>query len=122
MSGTGMIGFALAATREAVFDERNDRLMLVRFESLVRDPKATLQAIYDFVEEPAFEHDPNHIEEDFDALMFDQRIGAPGLHSVGSKVRAPVSRACLPPDLFAKHEADAFWERPGELPKTVRLV
>lgn len=122
MSGTGMIGYALNALREAVFDERRDRLLLVRFESLTADPLATLAAIYDFVGEPGFEHDPKNIEQDFDALAFDARLGAVGLHTVGRRVR-PVHRpSLLPPDLFAKYQNDAFWERARELPDTVRVV
>lgn len=122
MGANGLIGFALAALREAVYDERNDRLMLVRYETLAQEPQTALKAIYDFIGEPGFEHDPNNVEQDFDALMFDQRIGAPGLHAVGSKVRWRERRTILPPDLFAKYEPDAFWERVDQLPQAVRLV
>jgi sulfotransferase len=122
MSGGGMIGFALNALREAVFDTRRERLLLVRYESLVRDPLATLGAIYDFVGEPPFAHDPDDIEQDFDALRFDERLGAPGLHTVGSRVRARVRPTILPPDLFHKYDGDAFWERPKDLPDGLRVV
>jgi sulfotransferase len=122
MGSNGMIGFALAALREAVYDERSDRLLLVRFETLTQEPKVALKTIYDFIGEPEFEHDPDHVEQDFDALMFDARIGAPGLHMVGSKVRWRERRTILPPDLFGKYEPDAFWDRQDLLPKGVRLV
>ena len=122
MSGTGMIGFALNALREAVFDDRRERLLLVRYETLVADPIATLGAIYAFVGEAPFAHDPDHVEQDYAALEFDARLGAPGLHSVGSRVRAAVRPTLLPPDLFHKYEADAFWERPQELPENVRVL
>lgn len=122
MSGTGMIGYALNALREAVFDERRERLLLVRFESLTADPLGTLGAIYDFVGEPGFDHDPKNIEQDYDALEFDARLGTVGLHTVGSRVR-PVSRpSLLPPDLFAKYQNDAFWENARELPDGVRVI
>jgi sulfotransferase len=58
MSGTGMIGYALNALREAVFDERRERLLLVRYESLTTMPQVVFDKIYDFVGEPAFQHDP----------------------------------------------------------------
>jgi sulfotransferase len=119
--GAGMVGYALSALREAVFDEGASRLLLVRFESLTHDPRATLAAIYDFIGEPGFEHDPDHIEQDYDALAFDMRLGAPGLHTVGSKVRPVTRRTILPPDLFAKHQ-DAFWEKPDELPRGLRVI
>jgi sulfotransferase len=122
MSGTGMIGYALNALREAVFDERREKLLLVRYESLVATPQAVLDQIYEFVGEPRFKHDPNHIEQDFDAITFDQRLGAPGLHSVGAKVRASQRNTCLPPDLFARYVNDAFWERPAEVPTGVKVI
>ena len=117
-----MIGYALNALREAVFDERRERLLLVRYESLTTMPKVVLERLYDFVGEPVFKHDPDHIEQDYDAISFDQRLGAPGLHSVGSKVRAIQRATCLPPDLFAKYLNDAFWERTAEVPKGVTVI
>ena len=42
MSGTGMIGYALNALREAVFGAERDRLLLVRFEALTVDPARVL--------------------------------------------------------------------------------
>jgi sulfotransferase len=122
MSASGIAGHALHCLREAVFDERRERLLLVRYDSLTRDPKATLNAIYDFVGEPAFAHDPNNIEQDFDALEFDARLGAPGLHAVGSKVRSVPRPTIMPPELFHKYDGEAFWERTKELPAGVKVV
>ena len=122
MSGTGMIGYALNALRESVWDERADRLLLLRFETLTHEPATALAAIYDFIGEPGFEHDPKNVEQDFDALEFDARLGAIGLHTVGPKVRPISRRTILPPDIFKRYEADAFWERPKELPKAVTVV
>lgn len=122
MSGAGMIGYALSALREGVFDPRRNKLMLVRYESLTASPQATLDAIYDFIGEPSFAHDPAHIEQDYDALTFDARLGVPGLHTVASTVRHIVRPTLLPPDLFHKYDKEAFWERPGETPDNVRLV
>jgi sulfotransferase len=122
MSGTGMIGYAANALREAVFDERRERLLLLRYETLTREPQGALDAIYDFIGEPRFTHDPNHVEQDFDALSFDARLGAVGLHTLGSRVRATSRPTLLPPDLFRKYDADAFWNREKEMPENVRVV
>ena len=122
LSGDGMLGFALNALREAVYGEQADRLLLVRYETLTVNPLGTLAAIYGFVDEPLFAHDPERIEPDYAAMEFDARLGAPGLHAVGPAVRAPSRRTILPPDLFARFEADAFWQDPAKLPTTVRVV
>jgi sulfotransferase len=121
-SGAGMLGFALNALREAVYGEHCDRLLLVRYETLTANPLGTLAAIYGFIGEPLVRHDPEHIEPDYEAMEFDARLGAPGLHAVGSAVHATSRRTILPPDLFARFEADAFWQDPAKLPTTVRIV
>ena len=122
MSGTGMIGYALNALREAVFGAQRDRVLLVRFETLTVDPARALAAIYDFIGEPQFTHRFDDIEPDYDAMMFDARIGSPGLHAVGGKVSLSKRDTVLPPDLFAKYTGDAFWDAPLGLPENVRLV
>lgn len=122
MSGTGMIGYALNALREAVFDERAGRLLLVRFETLITEPQRVLGKLREYTGLPPFDHDPEHIEPDYDALLFDARLGAPGLHAVGPRVHSPVRQTVLPPDLFTKYASDAFWELPGGLPERVRLI
>ena len=122
LSGGGMLGFAMNALREAVYGEHSDRLLLVRYETLTVNPLGTLAAIYGFIGEPLFAHDTEHIEPDYAAMEFDARLGAPGLHAVGSAVRAPSRRTILPPDLFARFENDAFWENPTNLPTTVQLA
>ncbi len=122
MGAAGLVGFAHSALREAIWGSWPERLLLVRFESLTANPGETLATIYEFIGEPAVVHDPNNIEQDFDALEFDARLGAPGLHTVQSKVRQVTRRTILPPDLFRKYEVEAFWERKGELPDAIRVV
>jgi sulfotransferase len=107
-SGTGMVGFAWNALREAFYGEQSDRLLLVRYETLTSDPQHTLAAIYDFVGEQPFRHDFESV--DYDATEFDMRLGTPGLHSVGRVVRAYERQTILPPDLFRRVESDSFWQ------------
>lgn len=118
----GMVGFALNALREAVFGGHGDRLLLMRYESLAANPLGALAAIYDFIGEPLFAHDPQHIEPCYDMIEFDMRLGTPGLHEVRSAVRARERPTVLPPDLFQRYEALAFWQDPAQLPNTVHIV
>jgi sulfotransferase len=121
-SAAGMVGFALNALREAVYGSQSDRLLLVRYESLVANPLGTLAAIYSFLGEPLHPHDPAHIEPCYDMIEFDQRLGTPGLHDVGRAVHAPKRPTILPPDLFARYETNGFWEDLKQLPSTVKLI
>jgi sulfotransferase len=121
VGATGMVGFAISALREAVFGGHADRLLLVRYRSLVSDPDGTLGAIYDFIGEPRYTHDPRAVETTPEMLEFDRRLGTPGLHQVGREVRLVERPTVLPPDLFALYQRRAFWEDTADMPP-VRIV
>jgi sulfotransferase len=117
-----MFGFSYNALREAVYGQQSDRLLIVRYESMVGNPLGTLAAIYGFIGEDLHPHDPRHIEPSYDMIEFDLRLGTPGLHDVGRSVEARERKPILPPDLLARYQKDAFWEDLKQLPPTVRLV
>jgi sulfotransferase len=107
-SGSGMVGFAWNALREAFFGEQSDKLLLLTYETLTSDPRRALEALYAFIGEPAFAHDFDNVEYDA-ADEFDARLGTPGLHTVARAVRPSERETILPPDLFRRVEQDSFW-------------
>ena len=117
-----MFGFAYNALREAVYGEQSDRLLIMRYESLVANPLGTLAAVYGFIGEDLHPHDPRNIEPCYDMIEFDLRLGTPGLRDVGRSVEARERKQILPPDLFSRYQKDAFWEDLKLLPPTVKLV
>ncbi|MBD8871346.1 sulfotransferase [Rhodanobacter sp. DHB23] len=118
--GEGMLGYAYDALKEAYFGEHADRLLLVQYETLTSNPARALGAIYDFLGEPTFEHDTDHVQ--YDASEFDAKAGTPGLHTVRPRVEARERRSLLPPDLFQRFANDAFWRNPDLNPRDVRIV
>lgn len=82
----------------------------------------TLAAIYNFIGEPLFAHDPDHIEPCDDMAELDRRLGTPGLHDVSSAVRARTRQTILPPDLFRRYEREAFWQNRLQWPNAARVV
>jgi sulfotransferase len=116
----GMVGGPYDALKQACYGAQRDRLLLVQYESLTSDPAATLRALYDFIGEPHFAHDFEHI--DFDVREFDERAGTPGLHTVRPAVRAHERQTLLPPDLFNRFRNDAFWRNAEQRPPGVRVV
>ncbi|MGH7101662.1 MAG: sulfotransferase family protein [Acetobacteraceae bacterium] len=121
-SPTGMVGYAFNALREAVYGPHADRLLLVRYETLIANPLGVLTAICHAIGEPLASHDSEHIAPCYDMVEFDARLGTPGLHEVGSRVEARRRATVLPPELFARFEKDAFWEDKAVLPSSVRLL
>ncbi len=109
--GEGMVGFAYNALKEAYFgNEAPGRLMLVQYETLIREPRLALAAIYEFIGEAEYDHDFENIA--FDASEFDAKAGTPGLHAVKPRVVAEDRETILPPDVFRRFENDSFWRDP----------
>jgi len=119
-AGEGILGYSYNALKDAFFGEHSAHLMLLQYETLVRDPAAALAAVYDFIGEPGFRHDFDNVQ--FDASEFDERTGMPGLHAVGSKVIARERGTLLPPDIFRRFENDAFWRNASSNLRGVRVV
>lgn len=120
VAADGMVGGPYDALKQAAYGAQRDRLLLVQYETLTTDPAKTLHAIYDFIGEPHFDHDFDHI--DYDVTEFDERAGTPGLHTVRSTVKAEQRETLLPPDLFKRFANDAFWRVPNRTPPGLRIV
>ncbi|GLQ98262.1 sulfotransferase family protein [Dyella mobilis] len=116
----GMVGYAYDALKEAFYGPEADRLMLVQYDSLVKEPGLTLAAIYAFIGEPTFKHDFDNVE--YDAREFDLRTGTPGLHDIKRRVAHEPRESVLPPDLFRRFENDSFWKQAENNPRGVRVV
>jgi sulfotransferase len=117
----GMVGFAYQATKDAFYGQHaQDHLLMLTYESLVRDPAAAMRAVYRFLGEPWFEHDFDRIE--YRADEFDARVGMPGLHSVRPKVEAAERQSVLPRDIFGRFANEAFWLDPKNNVNQVPIV
>ncbi|MFC4526338.1 sulfotransferase [Dyella halodurans] len=117
----GMVGFAYQATKEAFYgQDAQNHLLMLTYESLARDPATAVRAVYQFLGEPWFEHDFDHIE--YHADEFDARVGMPGLHSVRPKVEAIERQPILPRDVFGRFVNEAFWMDPKNNVNQVTIV
>ncbi|AIF45951.1 sulfotransferase family protein [Dyella japonica] len=117
----GMVGFAYQATKEAFYGQfAQDHLLMLTYESLVANPAAAVRAVYQFLGEPWFEHDFDHLE--YHADEFDARVGMPGLHSVRPKVQAVERQPMLPREVFGRFANEAFWMDPKNNVNQVTIV
>jgi sulfotransferase len=107
----GMVGFSFQATKDAFYGQyAPGHLLLLTYESLARNPSAAMRAVYQFIGEPWFEHDFEHIA--YNAVEFDARVGMPGLHTVRPKVE-PIERTpILPREIFGRFVNESFWMDP----------
>jgi len=56
------------------------------------------------------------------AEELDRRLGTPGLHKVGRRVKSTDRKSVLPGDLVRKYENDAFWRDPARNPNQVEVI
>lgn len=106
---SGLVGYALDALREASYGAESNRIMLLEYEDLCRNPEASMTRLYDFIGQPRFNHDFDNVE--YEADNFDLQLGAKGLHTIRRKVEWIERPTILPPDLFQRFQNDAFWRR-----------
>ena len=117
----GLVGLSWHALREAYFGEFADRLILVDYDALTREPKATLAFLYDRLKLPSYAHDFDNVVFN-EADEFDRRFGISSLHAVGRKVQHVPRRTVLPPDIVARYAQDAFWKNPEINVRNVPVV
>lgn len=103
-----LVGFAWSALKDAYYGEHADSLLLVEYDLLAQAPEKVLRLVYEFIGEPWFEHDFEHIE--YDAPEFDQALGVRGLHKVRPRVGVERRQTVLPPDLFEQYAKLNFWQ------------
>lgn len=114
-----LVGFPWHALREACYSEFAERVVIVEYDLIAHRPEEVFKLIYEFLEEPWFEHDFSSV--DYDAPQFDAQLGLDGLHRVHKTVAPRPRETVLPPDLFEKYARLAFWR---DLPnsKAFRIV
>jgi sulfotransferase len=103
-----LVGYAWAALKEAFYGEHAASLLLVDYDLLAQAPGKVMPLIYQFLDEPLFNHDFNHLQ--YDAPDFDTPLGVNGLHKVRNKVSFETRQTILPPDLFSEYTSLSFWQ------------
>ncbi len=107
----GPLGQAYNAMKDAVTQGYLDRMLFVDYNKLMQAPKMQLRRIYDFLEEPYFEHDLQKIEQ---VAHGDGRIhGYAGLHDVRPELARTSKnpREVLGPDVYAQFDQPEPWSQ-----------
>lgn len=103
----GIIGASYETLRDAILRGWRNSILFVRYEDLGGNPAATMQRIYDFIEQPYFKHDFEHIKQ---VTQEDDRVhGFEDLHNIETKLRPAKIRNRL--GEFGKNfDGRNFWE------------
>lgn len=84
LSADQPLGLAYNRVNDAIVRGYRDRMFLVDFDDLTREPAKTMQGIYNFLGEERFNHDFNNVKQ---VTWEDDSVhGFKGLHDIRSKV------------------------------------
>jgi len=101
------IGFAYLALKQAITSKEKNMIMLVEYEQLCKNPEGMMSAIYNFIDQPQYEHDFNNVESSYDE--FDADVNVKGLHTTRKKVEWIEREMILPPDIQNKFANMEVW-------------
>jgi sulfotransferase len=119
-SESGLVGAAWSTLREAWFSGIARRLVVVRYDGLVRDPERTMRRLYREIGESYFAH--SFVNVDYEARDYDESLGMPGLHTVRRVVEYRERQPVVPPDIFSRYAQTHFWDDPELNPRRVVMV
>lgn len=89
-----------------------DCLMLVEYNNLTDDPHKVLNSIYDFIEQPVYNHDLNSVESNKSYKQVDGIYNLAGLHEIKSGVTKSITdpSIILSNEQRCKFEELSFWQ------------
>lgn len=116
----GYVKGPLEGLRQAVVCREKSQLCFVDYDTLVSDPENTVKKIYDFINEPYYNHDYGNVGANY--VEYDGFSGISGLHLVRDKVSKVQRDTVLPKDLWAEAERMSFWKFDHQLKNKLNWI
>ncbi|MGZ8924279.1 MAG: sulfotransferase family protein [Nitrososphaeraceae archaeon] len=102
------LGFAYNAVKQAITSDYQNTIMIVDYDNLVRHPHKVMRQIYEFINEPYFNHDFDRVEASY--TEFDDDVQLPGLHTTRPKVEFISRQTIIPPDIWNRVVGMDVWK------------
>lgn len=106
MKEDGVVGFPYVGIKQALCSTEQNMLFLMEYEQLCKKPKQLITSLYNFINEPLFDHDFDNVAASWDE--YDAEIGIK-LHDVHQKVEWRERKTILPPDIWNKFGNMEVW-------------
>ena len=108
MEEKGIIGFPYLGIKQAITGSEKSSLFILEYDQLTKQPEQMIKSLYNFIDEPYFQHDFNNVEASWDE--YDQEIGIK-LHEVRKRVEHKTRNYILPPDILNKYHDLEVWRK-----------
>lgn len=108
MKEDGVVGFPYVGIKQVLTGADQHLLFILEYDQLCKQPKEIMKALYNFIDEPYFEHDFDNVEASWDE--YDAEIGIK-LHEVRKKVEFKERKFILPPDILSRFAKMEVWRK-----------
>lgn len=105
------VGGPYRKLRDAMMKGFRDRLHFVDYDEFTSHPARVMRELYTFLDEPAFAHDFDHVEQK--TFEDDEVWKMPGLHTIRQQVKpqGPQWPKILPPDVAKRYPGTELWKK-----------
>lgn len=103
----GYVHGPLINVQQSMFSNELKQICFVEYDTLVKNPEFSMRQIYNFLNEPWFDHDFNNVEASYDE--FDAQAKIVGLHTVRKRVEYISRPSILPGELWDAYSPKSFW-------------
>lgn len=107
MSPGHTLRFAGDSLQEALSGTNKNKLILIEYKQLAQNPEKVMRSLYNFINEPYYDHDFDNVEATYDE--FDEDANIPGLHTIRKGVSYIEREFILPPEIIKKYKGSEFW-------------
>ena len=107
MDANGIIKLPYDSLKSAMTGMYRDMIMFVEYELLCKNPEGIMRTLYDFIDQPYYQHDFNNVQISFDE--YDKELNMKGLHTTRSKVEWIPRQFILPPDILNQYANLEVW-------------
>lgn len=101
------VGFAYMALKQGITSAEKNKIMIVEYEQLCKNPEGMMKAVYNFIGQPYFAHDFNNVAASYDE--FDADVNLKGLHTTRQRVEWIERPFILPPDIIHRFSGLEVW-------------
>ena len=109
MTPDGIVMLPYTSLKSAFTGMYNHMIMFVEYDLLCRNPEGIMKALYDFIDQPYYQHDFNNVQSSYDE--YDKELGMAGLHTTRSKVEFISRNFILPPDVLNQYANLEVWRQ-----------
>lgn len=101
------VRFAYDCLQEAMTGPNANKIFLIEYEQLAKNPELIMKALYNFIGEPYFQHDFDNVEASYDEYDMDANMN--GLHKIRKGVSYIERQPILPPSILQKYSNLEGW-------------